>query len=391
MGSSGTPLQRLPRKEVTNFLAPYAGVFRLARQAACRDHCNWEIPPLTLQTIQESVANIPIQNDRKIINLLSIRFRLQLAEGRYQEGAETLQIGFALAHHLGESDTVIQSLVGMAFAAVLLGHVEEWLQTPGSPNLYWALTALPRPLVNLRRSIEHELNTFHRSFPRLRRLRQETLTDREIEDLVKEVFGTLSKIADDSVILKEESEKFRKLGESIRKGESYSQARRHLLDLGRPAKEVDAMPKSQALLIWHIDQYDRLRDNLLKALTVPMWQATSLMGTAIKEYQAAGASVLAFSMPIFSKTWFANVRLERQIAGLRCAERIRLYAAKHEGKPPAKWSDITEVPLPIDPLTGKGFDTFYQVKDGRGILEIPPPPPPGMPASLGRRYELAPR
>ena len=394
LGAGGTPLQRLPRKEVADFLAPYAGVFRLARQAACREYCNWEMPPLTLQSIRESFSNSPIQNYRHMINVLSIRYRLQLAEGRYSEASETLQIGFALAHHLGENDTtVILNLVGMAYATILLQQVEEWVQTPGSPNLYWALTALPRPLVNLRRPIEHELNTFHRSFPRLRRLRHETFTQTEAEDLVKEVFGILSKMADDTAnpTLRKEGERFRKLGEAIRAGESYSQARKHLLDLGRPAKEIDAMPKAQAILLWYVDQYDRVRDDVLKAFTVPMWQAIPLMDAAFQEHHAADNAILTLLMPTLNKTWLASVRLERQIAGLRSAEAMRLYAAAHEGKPPEKWSDITAVPLPIDPLTGKGFDTFYQVTGGRGILEIPPPPPPGMPASLGRRYELTPR
>lgn len=151
------------------------------------------------------------------------------------------------------------------------------------------------------------------------------------------------------------------------------------------------MPKAQAILLWYVDQYDRVRDDVLKAFTVPMWQAIPLMDAAFQEHHAADNAILTLLMPTLNKTWLASVRLERQIAGLRSAEAMRLYAAAHEGKPPEKWSDITAVPLPIDPLTGKGFDTFYQVTGGRGILEIPPPPPPGMPASLGRRYELTPR
>ncbi len=92
--------------------------------------------------------------------------------------------------------------------------------------------------------------------------------------------------------------------------------------------------------------------------------------------------------PALLKTRWASVRLERQLAGLRGAEALRLYTAAHKGKVPAKWSDITEAPLPIDPVTGKGFDEFYQVKDGRAVLEVPAPP--GQPVVVGRRYELVP-
>jgi hypothetical protein len=387
------PLQELPRKEIADFLVHYASTFRLARQAACRDHCDWEMPPLTLQTIQDSFSNEFIQGHRELVSLLSVRCRLQLAEGRYEDAAETLQIGFALARHLCESDSAISNLVGIALAAIVVTRVEEWVQTPGSPNLYWALTALPRPLANVRRAFEQEFSIIHRSFPGLRRLRRETLTVQQAEKLVKEVCGGLSKAADGSPKEEENREVFRKLGESILAAENYPQARQHILDLGRPTKEIDAMPKSQAIILWYIDQYDRSRDDILKALTVPTWQAGPLLDAATGEFRAAGKG----GNPLFAlmminavmKTYDAHIRLERYLAGLRGAEALRLYAAEHAGKPPVKWDDITAVPLPIDPVTGRGFRGLYQVKDGHGILDVPYHKP-GMPASLGRRYALAP-
>lgn len=382
----GIPLRRLPQQEMADFLAQHAATFRLARQAACRQHCDWEIPLLTLQTIPEAVPSIDVlvQTHRELLHLLCIRYRFQLAQGRYDEAAETLQIGFALARHFREGDLILQNLVGIAFFAILFGHVEEWVQNPGSPNLYWALTALPRPLANVRRSIEYELNTLHRSLPRLRRLRQETLTARQAEELVKEYVGILNKMANESLL--KEAEKIRKLGESLRVGESYPQARRHLLDLGRAVKEIEAMPKAQVVLLWYVDRYDKARDNILKAVSLPMWQAAPLMEAASQEYQGGSDSLLALLVPILDKTWVASMRSERQLASLRCAEALRQYAAAHKGKPPAKWSDITAVPLPVDPVTGKGFEEFYQVNEGHGVLEVPI----GKFVFLGRRYELAP-
>ena len=364
------PLQKLPRKQVRDMLAHYTAALRLARQAACRERCDWELPPLTIQSIQEYLPLGMLQNCRRLASLLRIQYRLQLVEGRYDDAAETLQTGFALSHDLCAEGMVIQNLVGIAIAAMMLSHVEEWIQTPGSPNLYWALTALPQPFCDARRSIKHELNTIYRSFPALRRLRQETLTERQVEDLAKEVFPYLSKTPDN--------------------GDTPKRARQHLLDLGRAAKDIDALPKTQVILLWYVDEYDRVRDDLLKALAVPTWQAQQLMEAAFKQGRAKESVIFRLLLPALNKTWEAHMRSERQFAGLRCAEALRLYAAAHEGKSPAKWSDITQVPLPLDPITGKGFDDFYQVKDGRGILEAPPPPSQPAP-SLVRRYELAPR
>jgi hypothetical protein len=382
-----TPLNRLPRNEIHDFLAHYTAPLRLARQAASREHCDWELPPVTFQSIQIYFPQTHFQRCRELSTLLRIEFRLALVEGRFDDAAETLQTGFALARHLWEGDTLIDILVAIAIDAIMFSHVEEWVQTPGSPNLYWALTTLPQPRGNLRRCIEYEMNSLHRSFPRLRRLRRETLTAREADTLVNQVFDSLSKMLDRNP---KTADPFKKQATAIREGTMYLQARKHLLDQGRSTKEIDAMPKAQVTLLWYIDQYDRVWDDASKGLTVPTWQALPLMEAAFEKFHSSDNLFLTLLGPALNKTWLANVRFERQLASLRCAEALRLYAAKHEGKPPAKWSDIREVPLPIDPFTGKGFDTFYQLIEGRGILEISLSALPGMPASLRRRYELAP-
>jgi hypothetical protein len=390
--SGQTPLKDLPRKEVRELLGRYGAALRLARQAACREHCDWEMPPLTLQSVQEFLPLETLNRSRSLAALLGIQYRLQLVEGRFEEAAETLQTGFALAYHLCESDLMLQDLVGIAIASIMVGRVEEWLQTPGSPNLYWTLTALPRPLGKVRRSIEHELNTFPRSFPRLRRLRKETLSEQQADDLLQEVFGGLCKVVED---VPKPLQWLRNLSAAKLTAEMYPAARKHLLDGGCTAKEIDKLPKAQVVLLHCIHEYDQERDDVLKALALPPWQGSPLMDQMMQKYRAAGKSgdtifntILALLMPAIVKTHEASVRLERYIAGLRGAEALRLYAATHKGKVPAKWSDITAIPLPVDPATGKGFDEFYQVKDGRAILEVAAPP--GQPVVVGRRYELVP-
>lgn len=383
----GTPLDKLPRKKVHDVLAHYTAALRLARQAACREHCDWELPPLTLQSIQVYLPMAHMQRCRELANLLSIQFRLQLVEGRFDDAAETLQTGFALARHLCEGNMLLEILVGIAIDAVMFNRVEEWLQAPGSPNLYWALTELPRPLGNVRHSIQYEMNSIYRSFPALRRIHRETLTAQEADSLANEVFGLWAKMQGEKA---KEAGALEKMRAALLQTTMYPQACKYLLACGRSAKEIDATPKSQVILLWHAGQWDRARDNMFKALTVPIWQGLPLMKAALKEHRSADNALLALLLPAIDKTWIASVRIERQLAGLRCAEALRLYAAAHEGKPPEKWSDIAAVPLPTDPVTGKGFDGFYQkTKEDRAVLEVPPPP--GQPALVARRYELAPR
>jgi hypothetical protein len=93
-------------------------------------------------------------------------------------------------------------------------------------------------------------------------------------------------------------------------------------------------------------------------------------------------------VPAFAKVYSARARVDRNHAGLRCVEAIRLHDATHGGKLPRKLADITGIPLPTDPITGQGMDAWFHLeRDGTGVLEVPPPPATPT-ALLGRRYEL---
>ena len=48
-----------------------------------------------------------------------------------------------------EHPTLIGNLVGISIANLAIGTLGEMLEHPGCPNLYWALTNLPTPLVPL--------------------------------------------------------------------------------------------------------------------------------------------------------------------------------------------------------------------------------------------------
>jgi hypothetical protein len=384
--SGQTPLQDLPREDLRAFLAHYPAVFRLARQAACRDHCDWGTPPMKLQEF--FVPLELVQHCRELAALLSIQFRFQLLEGRFDDAALTLQTGFALARDLCESDSMIFDLVGIAVGAIMCGRVEEWMTTSGSPNLYWALTTLPQPFLDVRRAFEHELGTFHRSFPRLRRLNKEALTERQADELMQELFDCMSRILADAP---GPFRRPRDVNAAQMTRELYPAARQHLLDLGRTAEEVDALPRSQVVLLHFVNECDRVRDEVIAAVALPPWQGRPRVEKLVRAFKGEkpGNPFLVPLVPTIDKVYHARVRSARDLARLRAAEALRSYAAAHEGKPPAKWEDITEVPLPIDPVTGKGFEDFYHVEDGRGVLEVPPFPVNA--PTLGRRYEVAPR
>src|SRR5262249_13023647 len=148
----------------------------------------------------------------------------------------------------------------------------------------------------------------------------------------------------------------------------YPTAKKALIAAGRPAKEVEAMPSLQVVALYLIDDYDRIRDDVVKWLAVPAWQGSAGLDKIEKEYRkkakTEGNMRIALLLPALVKVYQADLRVQRQIAGLRGAEALRQYAASHGGKAPAQWADLKDLPAPIDPFTGKGLDAYYKVEPG---------------------------
>jgi hypothetical protein len=60
-------------------------------------------------------------------------------------------------------------------------------------------------------------------------------------------------------------------------------------------------------------------------------------------------------------------KLDRQVAALQCMEALRLHASAHDGKFPSQLSDVTDVAVPVDPLSGKPF--VYKRSGSKGLLK----------------------
>jgi hypothetical protein len=382
--ASETALRDLPRQEVRTFLAHYAKALQLAEAASLRDRCDWELPTLTVQNLTQMPLD-EVQSFREIANLLNLRCRLELAEGNFDQALRTLRIGFSLARHVGESETMIHNLVGIAIASIMLGCVEEMIQLPGSPNLYWPLSHFPSPLIDCRQAIRSELNTLHRSFPQLREVARGPLSVEQVNHLADDFTRSLGQLSDRNSLWPV------RLGLAALAVKLYPDAKANLIARGRTVDEIEAMPALQVVILHMVEQSDDLKDEYLKWMSLPPWQMwAGLQQNERKIHDLASRDnpIIGLLMPAVSKVIEAQMRLGRNLAGLRTAEALRMYAARHKGQPPEKLNDVQEVPLPLDPYTGKSFDASYALQEGRGVLEIKAPA--NLPIRFGRRFEQAP-
>jgi hypothetical protein len=129
---------------------------------------------------------------------------------------------------------------------------------------------------------------------------------------------------------------------------------------GKSAAEVAAMPPPQVLLLYVAGTYADLRDDIFKITYLPFPEAHARFADADARLRAAtggeGARLAQLFLPAVAKAMAAPNRLERKFALLRTIEAVRMHAAANRGQLPERLDQVTVVPVPLDPGTGKPFE-----------------------------------
>jgi hypothetical protein len=384
------PLRDLPRAEVRRFLDRYRPLLDLIDKGARRQQCDFDlVERFRREGIGARLAEI--HPTRDFARLLALRARLEMAEGKVEPAVKTIQTGLSLARQVGEAPSLICSLVGMAIAFQMLGCVDELIQLERVPNLYWALTDLPRPFLDLRETLQGERVMAYGTFPGL----AESAADLNAGPMTAEQIKAL---ADVFVKNPREFGNMSSWALSVGVLVKHEVGVKALVAAGRPRDKVEAMPHLQVALLHALLEYDRLFDEVRKWQGFPYWQTRPELLRLDREYRRNRAKMMPIHpdaplfpfaylfLPTVNKVLFAHARLDRKIAALRCVEAVRLYAASHGGKLPGSLADVKDVPVPIDPVTGQPFG--YHLAGEQATLTAPPPTgeQPSMSNSL--KYEI---
>jgi hypothetical protein len=338
------PLVELAREKLNGY---GGGPLTQADWAARMESLDWQ----SLESIQSGGIEAqpgelgPIQ---VLAKALHVRFRAEIARRDFDHAVRSAKTMFALSRHLGEHPTQVANLVGLWAAHLSLDAIGEMVQQPKCPNLYWALTDLPSPLVDLRRGVQGERT---RIAAELRSIRDdESMSESELESLVSHLSGVINFTREQAG---QPPRAVRSaLNASARDVETLRAARLRLVKAGSTEAKVAKFPALQVILLDQKVRYEIERDDRLKLLTVPVWQ--SECSTPGAKLAGGAGSPLGDLLPNIEKLRAEGAELERQLALLRHIEAIRMYAAGHDGRPPASAADLP-VPLPLDPMTGKPF------------------------------------
>jgi hypothetical protein len=369
------PLDRLPVKEAGELLAQFSGRLDEAHLAARRQQAIWD-PPLREEGAGARLSYLG--GTRGFAILWVLQAKLQMARGDWDAAGSTLEDGFSLSRQMTNQAGLVQGMVSSSVDEVMLQDgIESWVAQPDAPNLYWSLSDLPQPLVDLHTISQYERAIPYFTFPVMLEAKSGPVAPEKWTRFIA-ALPRLSKAG----YAKDEGSTFEaRLQSALLAARVAPRARAYLLSTGMSRDTLEAMPIDQLVGLFFVDEYRRDSQEMWKAWELPFWEGVGPLRRTAEELEPARNGIdrplLAFVPPLVSPRWhFAQ--LHRECALLRTIEALRDYAARHQGQPPDTLDQIKDLPIPSDPLTGKSFG--YERAGQTAVLTAPPPP------SLERRW-----
>jgi hypothetical protein len=391
------PCQGEIREQIKKWLAQFpASSQQQLREATHREECSFDYRLKERNGIEIIQFLLPeIQEMRTFGRHFRYQARVAIAERRYDDAAEVFRMGYQMGRDTASEPLLINGLVGVAIASLMNYELEDWIGSPESPNLYWALASIPRPLVDLRPALEQEVHFPELMFPFLKDAETSQRSPEEWQRILSEAVRQISSN------LEQPLSKLQNPLERIQSDlavmalimRAYPVAKEELKKSGFDAEKLESMPVAQVVAI-HMHRIVReIGDEFSKGAYLPTKQREEYYGSLDKRMQDErffgpnSREVIPLAgllMPAVGSALSAQTRLERDFAALQTLEAIRAHLAQ-TGALPEKLGDITVLPVPLNPATNEPFE--YRLADGKGMLEVPPVRK-GLSPLTGKRYEI---
>jgi hypothetical protein len=361
------PVEQIPLSDAHEFLGRMKQFYRQFDLGARRKTADWNY---TFD--QGSVVDILLPDMawmRNYVPMLVLRVRVELAEGNFAAAARSLETGFAFSRQIGEASLLISSLIAVACANQFADCVADFVERPDAPNLYWALTAMPQPLIGTRKAMEFEQRFIEMEFPELADI-DRPRSPEQWDALLKKLRTKMKALSDlpseGGDVNREKPLAETGPDDPAAKSPDLRAARSFLADRrGLSAASIVAMPPAQVLLLYIFGTNQDLRDEVFKVTYLPYPEMRRMLDGVAERLRSTPDSeakrVAKLFLPAIQRVPAIPIRLDRKIAALRVIEALRLHAAANGGQLPERLDQVTVVPIPDDPGTGKPFE--YR-KDG---------------------------
>lgn len=386
-----TKLSEIPLDKAKDAVSYFEGSIQEALiEATRREYCDWQLGLRQLEGPSSIEFILPeFQESRGLTRFLRQKSRIAIAENRFEDAIDILRINYQLALDVARPPLLVCSLIGIAEAGIGNDSIRELLAQPDSPNLYWALSDLPQPFIDMRDACRFEMGIGTRVFPLLRDAETARRTPDEWNELTRGAMNILEGLGhrDSTKIL----EKLKGLDMLPAEHPGLQHAQSRLLDWGYDAKKVEEMAAGQILAIYSARIYQKHADAFEAAWSLPFWQSHEAMKKAEANLAAASPlgdspdrevlPIATVSLPALKAARSAAMRQEREFAALRLIEALRMHAAE-TGDLPKALGEVKCVPVPLNPATNQPF--AYQFDGTTATIVLPQSD--GIPANW--RYEI---
>lgn len=356
-----------------------ANFYREMKRAAYRRDAHWGYP-----LHEEPLYNIllpDLQGARGVVGYgLSAKIRYHIRNGEFDQAREGIAVGLGVSRHYAKTPFIVTQLVVAALQRMMLDRTLELMAADGSPNLYWALSSLPRPLFDLRPSLEFEVRALDMTIPELANLDHPRDAD-EWREIGLRLAQTVDVQVLSGEIPPDALEQRRQMWVDL--------ARKELTPLtGAEAKVVAAMSDDEAAIRWFLWHHRSHVDRAAAAQSLPPREAFGQLMALERDLEEFSKLSWVSSGAIFNpfNVYAAVWAPQRRVDALRVIEAVRHHAATHGGKLPESLDDIKDVPVPVDPLTGQPFT--WKVVDGLGELASPSIPGVDRPSLLFIQHQV---
>jgi len=361
------PMDQFPAAEAQTFVNRFLGRIEQIGFGARRRTCDWNY---TLPEEREHSYEIllpDVQEMRQWGRMLAVKARVEIAEGKVDEAIRTLETGLGFARHVSEGPFLINGLVGAAVATMMLEQVDELIARPDAPNLYWPLTALPRPFLDLRSAFEVEMKMIDWAFPELGEI-DRTRTDAEWSSLLARLHARMVATWNGSGLFDAEAKKPLRFEVDLARFRAslLPEAREHIKARSIP---VDGQPEDKILMVFLADLHREIRDDFSRPFYLPYADAAPVRAEVDRRHQTFKSGPLGMFVSLAPNVEAAHAvqaRLDRKVAAIRAVEAIRMQAAADGGKVPDSLERVTVAPVPLDPATGRAFE--YRREGDRVVL-----------------------
>ncbi len=346
------------------------------RRASRQRRCEWD---LGMEYIEgAALFSFPLSNaqeTRSISRAIGLQTRAAIAEGDFDKAVELMGMNYKLGGDVAKIPAMVASLVGIAEVSIANDSMQELIGAEGSPNMYWALTELPDPIIDVRTAMRVETQWAERLIPELAEVDRKhsdagwkSLYERVVERVARGIPNQLENYASST------GRSLMPFGFGIA---SYRSSKKRMIATGIDKAEVEAMSVAEVLLKDAAHEAKRLGDLCEKQTYMSFQDAMRFTYQVENELRLSesisnpGAVLTGLILPATQQVLAAQMRVRRDICAFRVIEAIRMHAAQ-TGALPLDLDEISLVPAPDNPATGKPFE--YRIDDSAAVLDLSPWP-----------------